>query len=217
MKLKQSRTEVLHYCQLLRPDGLVVGTSGNISVRDGDLLAITPSGVDYDTLTVADVCVIDMQGNVVEGDRAPTSEVPMHTALYSDPAVRAVVHSHSPYATTLSTVLNELPPIHYMISLLGGPVRVAPFALPGSDELADSVRAGLVDRKAVILQNHGALTTGKDATEAYKNMVNLEWLCTLYYRAQLLSADCRTLTPDEYAAAAEMMTHYGQPPSLEAK
>lgn len=217
MKLKQARAEVLYYCQQLRPDGLVVGTAGNISVREGELLAITPSGVDYDTLTVGDVCVIDLQGNVVEGDYAPASETPMHTALYSDPAVRAVVHTHSPYATALSTVLNELPPIHYVISLLGGPVRVAAFALPGSDELTDRVRAGLVDRKAIILQNHGALTTGKNAAEAYKNSVHLEWLCALYYRARLLSADCRTLTPDEYAAATEMMAQYGQQPALEGK
>lgn len=217
MQLEQARAEVLHFCQQLRPDGLVVGTAGNISVRDGDLIAITPSGVDYASMSLGDVCVIDLQGNVVEGDYAPASEAPMHTALYSDPAVRAVVHTHSPYATTLSTVLSELPPIHYVIALLGGPVRVVPFAIPGSDELADNVRAGLVDRKAVILQNHGALTTGKNAAEAYKNSVHLEWLCALYYRARLLSPDCRTLTTNEYEAANEMMAHYGQQPELGGK
>lgn len=113
-------------------DGLVVGTSGNVSVRVGDLVLVTPTGVPYDRLTPADALAVDLDGRRVLGSLAPTSELPLHLALYRATGAGAVVHTHAVHATAVSTLVDELPPIHYMTAALGGPVRVAPYALYGT-------------------------------------------------------------------------------------
>jgi len=138
MQLPDERTALVEYCLRMQADDLTVGTSGNLSVRSGNLIAITPSGVVYDDLTPEAICVIDLDGNVVEADLDPSSEVPMHTSVYRATDAGAVVHSHPMYCTALSVTMDEVPPVHYMITLLGGPVRVAPYARFGSPELARS-------------------------------------------------------------------------------
>ena len=128
MQLPEERAALVEYCLRMQADDLTVGTSGNLSVRSGHLIAITPSGVVYDDLTPEAICVIDLDGNVVEADLDPSSEVPMHTSVYRATDAGAVVHSHPMYCTALSVTLDEVPPVHYMLALLGGPVRVAPYA-----------------------------------------------------------------------------------------
>ena len=166
MLLEAERTLIVHHAGLLRPDGLVVGTAGNLSIRAGELVAITPSSVDYDELDPGLVCVVGLDGETVEGERSPSSELPMHLAVYHATGAAAIVHTHAPYATTLGTVVDELPAIHYMIAELGGPVRVAPYATFGSDELAGSVMAALDGRSAVLLGSHGTLTIGDSLEQA---------------------------------------------------
>ena len=196
MLLEVERSLIVEYAGRLRPDGLVVGTAGNISSRSGDLVAVTPSAVDYDDLDARLVCVVDCDGGLVEAKRPPSSELPMHLAVYDSTDARAIVHTHAPYATTLATVVDELPAIHYSIADLGGPVRVAPYATFGTDDLADAVREALTDRTAVILGSHGTLTIGDTLEEAYFRSVLLEWLAALYYRARLLG-EPRILPLDE--------------------
>jgi len=106
MQLPDERAELVEYCLRMQADDLTVGTSGNLSVRSGDLIAITPSGVVYDDLTPEAICVIDLNGNVVEADLEPSSEVPMHTSVYRATDARAVVHSHPMYCTTLSVTMD---------------------------------------------------------------------------------------------------------------
>ncbi len=209
--LEPEREQVVAHARRLRADGLVVGMSGNLSVRSGELVAVTPSAVDYDALEPGLVCVMGLDGSPVEGTLPPTSELPMHLAVYRHTSAAAVVHTHSPYATVLSTVVDALPPIHYLLATLGGPVRVAHYVTPGTHELAETILGALEGRSGVLLQNHGALTTGESLEEAYSRSVTLEWLCGLYYRATLVG-EPRLLSDEEMNDMAALMETYGRSP-----
>lgn len=148
-------------------EGLVVGTSGNVSVRCGDLVLVTPSGVPYDRLGPEDTVAVDLEGRQVLGELKPTSELPLHLAIHRGTGATAVVHTHAVHATAVSTLVTELPVIHYMAAALGGPVRVAPYALYGSDELAGNMLVALTDRTGCLLQNHGTVTYGTSLDQAY--------------------------------------------------
>ena len=203
--------EAERLCALARrlgPDGLSEGTSGNLSVRVGDRVLVTPSGVDYEKLHPGSICAVDLDGNQVGGDGKPSTELPMHLALYRGTAAGAVVHTHSPWATAVSTVADELPAIHYLLVFLGGPVRVVPYATPGSEALGAPLPAALGDRSAALLQNHGAVTIGPSLESAYRRAQILEWTAALWARATLLGRP-RVLTPEELAAAAEALQDYG--------
>lgn len=209
MQLQRERERLVEFSQRLAPDGLTVGTSGNLSVRSGDLIAVTPSGVDYADLQPELICVIEPDGGQVDGELEPTSEVPMHTSVYARTDARAVVHTHPPYATTLSVLLDELPPVHYMIALLGGPVRVAPYATYGTRELAGHMDRALRGRTAVLLANHGASTTGESIERAYARSLYLEWICRVYCQARALG-EPRLLSADQVEEVAEKLRGYGQ-------
>ncbi|MEJ3657519.1 class II aldolase/adducin family protein [Actinomycetes bacterium KLBMP 9759] len=209
MLLKDERVQLVEFCLKMQADDLTVGTSGNLSVRNGDLIAITPSGAAYDDLTPESICVIDLDGKPVEEGLEPSSEVPMHTSVYASTDAKAVVHTHPLYASTLSTVIDELPPIHYMIALLGGPVRVAPYATFGSPELAANAITAMRDRFGALLQNHGATTYGDSLAKAYTRSIYLEWTCRMYYQARLLGQP-NLLPGDEIDRVAEKLNSYGQ-------
>jgi L-fuculose-phosphate aldolase len=136
--------------------GLVAGTSGNVSAREADLVLITPSGLPYPEMTVDDLVTISMDGAVVAGEHAPSSEWRVHVAVYAArPEVRALVHTHSDHAIAWS-VLGE--PLE--LEPGGSPVLTAPFAPSGSDEIATAAVAALGDREAVLLGHHGVLAVG---------------------------------------------------------
>jgi L-fuculose-phosphate aldolase len=193
----------------MQADDLTVGTSGNLSVRSGDHIAITPSGVVYDDLTPESICIIDLDGNKVEDGLDPSSEVPMHTSVYRATDAGAVVHTHPLYCTTLSVVLDEVPPVHYMIALLGGPVRVAKYARFGSPELAENSVRAMAGRYGALMQNHGATTYGDTLAKAYTRSVYLEWVCRLYHQARLLG-EPNLLPLEEIDGVAEVLNSYGQ-------
>ncbi len=157
-------------------DGLVVGTSGNVSARVGDTVLVTPSGVPYDRLTATDLVGVDLDGRQVLGTLLPTSELPMHLAVYRGTGAHAVVHTHAVHATAVSTLVPELPSVHYMSGALGGPVRVAPYATYGTEELAENVLRALTDRSACLLQNHGTIAYGASLDQAFDRTAQLEWL-----------------------------------------
>ncbi|MFF8385240.1 class II aldolase/adducin family protein [Streptomyces kanasensis] len=194
-------------------DGLVVGTSGNVSARVGDLVLVTPSGVPYARLTAADVVAVDLDGRQVRGVLPPTSELPMHLALYRSTGARAVVHTHAVHATAVSTLVDELPPVHYVTGTLGGTVRVAPYALYGTRELADHVLAALTDRTACLLRNHGTVAYGATLEQAYDRTAQLEWMCRVWLTATAHPGRAPSLlTPDQLAEATEKLRGYGHHP-----
>ena len=186
MLLARERELIAEFGRRMTGDRLVVGTSGNLSIRDGDLLAVTPTGHAYDTLTPDLVCVQRLDGSAVEGGLAPTSELPIHQLIYGHTDAAAVVHTHSTAATVVSTVVEELPTIHYILAVLGGPIRVAPYATVGSEELAAKVLAAIRDRSGVLLANHGAITFGPTLEVAYDRALYLEWVAEVWLRAHSL-------------------------------
>jgi L-fuculose-phosphate aldolase len=187
MRLARERQLIATYGRRMTGDRLVVGTSGNLSIRAGDLLAVTPAGHAYDTLTPELVCVAGLDGTQVEGDLAPTSELPVHQLIYATTDAGAVVHTHSTAATVVSTVVQELPTIHYILSALGGPIRVAPYATFGSQALAEHVAVAIEGRSGVLLANHGAITYGPTMEVAYDRALYLEWVAEVWLRAHSLA------------------------------
>jgi L-fuculose-phosphate aldolase len=180
--LEQARAALAALGPRMLADGLAVGRAGNLSVRVGDHVAITPSGVSYAGLGPADICVVPAAGGAGErpGGRVSSSETPLHLAVYAATPAQAIVHTHSPEVVALSAVRDVLPAIHYTIAMLGGPIRVVPYARFGSPELAALSAAGLRDRSAVILGQHGAVCTGATLDQAYERAQILEWLARCY-------------------------------------
>ncbi|GAP51598.1 class II aldolase/adducin family protein [Streptomyces azureus] len=192
-------------------DGLVVGTSGNVSVRVGDTVLVTPSGVPYDRLEPDDVTGVGLDGRQVLGTLVPTSELPMHLAVYRTTSACAVVHTHAVHATAVSTLVSELPLIHYMAAALGGPVRVAPYATYGTDELAENMLRALADRSGCLLQNHGIITHGATLDQAYDRTAQLEWMCRLWLTAASVPGlSPSLLSGEQLAEVQEQLRGYGQ-------
>ncbi len=189
-------------------DRLVVGSSGNVSARAGDLVAVTPTGLPYAELTPELVGVHRLDGTAADAPLAPTSELPMHLAAYRLTDAAAVVHTHSTAATAVSLLVDELPALHYLIGLFGGPVRVARYATYGTDELADAMAEALDGRTACLLGNHGALTVGRTLAEAYDRAVYLEWLCDVWLRATAAGRP-RLLPPEEVGRVTAKLSTYG--------
>ena len=187
MLLATERGLIAEYGRRMTGDRLVVGTSGNLSIRAGDLMAVTPAGHAYETLTPELVCVHHLDGAAVEGELAPTSELPFHQLIYASTDARAVVHTHSTAATVVSTLVEELPTVHYILAVLGGPIRVAPYATFGSQELAGNVLAAIEGRSGVLLANHGAITYGPTIQVAYDRARYLEWVAEVWLRAHALA------------------------------
>lgn len=213
-RLRRAWDEVVATARRTTEEGLVVGTSGNVSARVGDTVLVTPSGMPYDALGPDDIVGVDLEGRPLIGHRSPTSELPMHLAIYRATDARAVVHTHAVHATAVSTLVTELPAIHYMMGALGGPVRVAPYALYGSDELARHMLAALRDRTGALLRNHGTIVYGDTLRQAYDRTAQLEWMCRVWLTASAVPGHAPTLlTPTQLKAAGERLRTYGQPPT----
>ena len=209
-----SREQLVSYSRRLLDDGLAIGSAGNMSVRLGSSVVITPSGVPYRDMRPAQICEIGLDGAAISVPAAVSSELPMHLAIYQATDAGAVVHTHSPEVIALSAVFDELPAIHYAIHALGGSVRVAPYTRFGSDGLASAAVLALASRRAAILQNHGAICYGRTLTEAYERALLLEWLAHTYRLARALG-EPKILTDAqlEEVAAEARRRRYGQAPA----
>ena len=180
--------------------GLVVGTAGNLSVRcSDDHVAVTATGGVLAELTAEMTTVVDLDGKHVDGELAPTSEVPLHLSVYASTDARAVAHAHALASTAVACTHDELPAVHYTILQLGGSVRVAPYATFGSEELAANVTAALAGRNAALMENHGSVAYGRTLTEACERLELLEWLSELYSRSVALGKP-RILTDGDLEA-----------------
>ncbi|MEJ2866459.1 class II aldolase/adducin family protein [Actinomycetospora sp. OC33-EN08] len=197
--LDDARAAVADAGRAMLDDGLVTGTAGNVSVRVGDLVAVSPASMPYSAVGAEDVCVVDLDGTVRDGPHRPSSETPLHLAVYASTDAAAVVHHHGLHSVAVSVVHDVLPALHYYVVRLGGAPRVAPYATYGTPELAASVRDALAGRSAALMQNHGAVAHGTHLEEAYDRARLVEWLCRLYSTAAPLGRP-RTLTEDELAA-----------------
>jgi L-fuculose-phosphate aldolase len=209
--LEKEREQVADAARRLAAAGLVAGTSGNVSARNGDRVAITPTGGVLAELEPEQVTVVDLDGEVIDGDLAPTSEIDLHLGVYDRFGSGSVVHTHAPMATALSCVLDELPCIHYEMLLLGGAVRVARYATFGTPELAGAVVEALEGRSAALMANHGAVTHAADVAAAVRATELLEWAANLYWNARALGTP-RVLDEAQQQAVVEaaLARGYGQ-------
>ena len=191
MVLEIERAQVVRYCRQLEAANLTTGTGGNISIFNAEagLMAISPSSMDYAVMEPGDVVVQDLDANIVDGNRRPSSEFGMHLICYKNrPDIGAVVHTHSPKATTLAVLGWDLPAIHYMIAFSGGAtIPCAPYRLFGTPELAEAALKYLEGRYACLLANHGALATGPNIRHAFALAEHMEFCADLYLRAKTLA------------------------------
>ena len=206
--LDLEREQVARACRRLAAHGLVMGTSGNVSARADDHVAITPTGAVLAEVEADQVTIIDMEGRVVGGELEPTSESDMHLAVYGRYGAGAVVHTHAPVATALSCVIDELPCIHYEMLLLGGPIRVADYATFGTPELAESAVEALAGRTAAMLANHGTIAHGPDMDAAVQATGLLEWAADIYWRAAAVGKP-RSLDANQRQAVIEAAVRRG--------
>lgn len=204
----------------LAQEGLLIGTAGNVSLRypgpTGDEVAITATGVTLADAEPGQVSILALDGSQLEGEFAATSEAGLHLDALRERG-GAVVHTHSPVATAISLVVDELPCVHYQQLMLGGSVRVAPFEVFGSPELARAVHDALDGKMAAILANHGTVALGVDLRQAAENALLLEWAATLYWRARSIG-EPRVLSADQQAAViqAAVASGYGTPKRVQS-
>ena len=215
MLLNDARQQIADACSHLSDDGLVVGTAGNLSVREGDLVAITPSGLPYQEMRPDLVAVVEYAtGKQVEGPLKPASELDLHLTALRATGQMSVVHTHSYAATTVASLegVSALPAVHYYICMFGGSdVRVADYAIYGSPELAANVERALEGRTAALMSNHGSVVTGPDLAATYVLAQELEWVCELYLRTLAVGSP-KILSDEQIAAVARKIrdTGYGQ-------
>jgi L-fuculose-phosphate aldolase len=199
---ESEKRQVIEAAQEIERKGLAVGTAGNISIRlkdpgGRDLLAITPSGRYYDSLKVDDIVVVDFTGQKVEGELKASIETPMHIEVHkARKKINAVVHAHPAFCSAVAVARMDIPPlIDEQVILIGGEIKVAEYALPGTPELAKAAVVALGPRNAVILANHGVLSVGRDMREALTICELAEELAKIYVSA--LSLGKVNPLPDE--------------------
>ena len=205
------RAAVIAGCRELVRRGLVFGTSGNISVRrDAQYFFVTPSGMPYETLEPDDIPLMDVDGNWY-GRRRPSSEWRFHRDIFrSRHEVDAIVHTHSPQATSLACTGRGIPAFHYMVAVAGGPdIRCAPYHTFGTQQLSDAALAALEGRKACLLANHGVITVGADLPAALALADEVENLAAQYCRALALG-NVRILDETEMRRVLEKFRTYGK-------
>ena len=194
-----------------------MGTAGNVSMRVDDHVVVTPTGGVFGEMRAEEIAVVDRSGALVDGGLAPTSELALHLLLYDRVGAGAVVHTHAPYATALSCVVDEVPAVHYSMLMFGGPLRVAPYATFGTEELARNVEQALDGRTACLMQNHGHVGYGHDLDYAVEATLMVEWACTVYWRARALGEPV-ALSDEQLQDVAKqvMRLGYGQTKEAEA-
>jgi L-fuculose-phosphate aldolase len=204
------RAELIATARRMTSAGLNKGTAGNLSVREGEGFLITPTGMDYETLTPDDIVFMHMDGRH-EGTKKPSSEWRFHRDIYAArPEAGAVLHAHSPLATSLACLRRDIPPFHYMIARFGGDtLRCADYATFGTQELSDHALAAMQGRAACLLANHGMLLFGRDLKQALDLGIELECLCEQYWRACQLGEPV-LLDAEEMRVVLEKFSRYGQ-------
>lgn len=216
MLLEQERKLVVEYGKRMSADRLSTGTSGNISIcnRELGLMAISPSGIDYFATTPEDVVVTDLNAQVVEGRRKPSSEWALHTAFYREkPQAGAVVHTHSMYCTTFAVLGQPIRAVHYVIGDAGtGEVPCTPYCTFGTEELARLAVEACGAGNAVLLGNHGLVVCGTGIESAYSLARNMEYVAELQYRAMCIGTP-NILTDRQMTEVMERFRSYGQPDS----
>ncbi|MEH7812747.1 L-fuculose-phosphate aldolase [Bacillus toyonensis] len=212
MLLQKEREEIVAYGRKMISSGLTKGTGGNISIfnREQGLVAISPSGLDYYETTPVDVVILNLDGGVVEGERKPSSELDMHLIYYRNREdINALVHTHSPYAKTIASLGWELPAVSYLIAFAGPNVRCAPYETFGTKQLAEAAFEGMINRRAVLLANHGLIAGANNIKMAFTVAEEIEFCAQIYYQTKSVG-EPKLLPEDEMENLAKKFEGYGQ-------
>lgn len=213
MLLQKEREDVVKYCQMLITHGLTKGTGGNISIlnREEGLFAISPSGIDYFETEPEDIVVMNLKGEIVDGDRNPSSEHELHRIFYTDrDDIAAVVHTHSVYSTVLATLREGLPASSYLVAFSGYDVRCAEYASYGSMELAKNTFEAMKERNAAFMANHGLIAGGSDILNAFNIVEQIEQCAEVYVKARAIGTPV-LLDHDEMTRMIDSFNNsYGQ-------
>lgn len=213
MRFKKERRELIRFAKLMSEEGLSPGISGNLSIfkADENLVLITPSGMAYDKLMKRHIVLMDLEGNVLEGKMKPSSEYLLHTYIYKNKiGAKALVHTHSVFATAISTLRMPILPLHYVIADANAyQIPCAPYRRYGTEDLAKAALEAIGDSKALLLANHGLLAYGESIEEAYGLAKEVEYLAEIQYRARSMGEPV-LLTPKEIEEVKEGFKTYGQ-------
>lgn len=212
MLLQRERELIVEYGKKLLTSGLTKGTGGNISIynRETKLMAISPSGIDYFDTKPEDVVVLNLEGEIIDGKRKPSSELEMHSIFYRNREdINAIVHTHSPFATTISALNWDLPAVSYLVAYAGPNVRCAKYATFGTKELAENAFEAMVDRRAVLLANHGLIAGAKDIANAFNIAEEIEFSAEIYYRTKSIGKPV-ILSAEEMSLMSDKFKTYGQ-------
>jgi L-ribulose-5-phosphate 4-epimerase len=223
IKWLETREKVVTYAKKLQAERLVYSTAGNISVRledDPNLLAVTPTGRQYDLLRPEDITIVNLDGEVVDGHRAPTSETPMHTLICKRrPEIGSIVHTHGKAVMTFANLGWTLPPILTgLVEAAGGSVFTSPYSQPETDQMADFTTDALKDRGATFMRFHGLLAYGVDLEHAFHTAAVVEGASEVYLSARQFGED----VPELPQAQVDWIASYwraqfpGAPEPLEA-
>jgi L-ribulose-5-phosphate 4-epimerase len=215
MNYTRERQQIIDIGQEIHRQRLVAGTWGNVSCRlaTANHILITPSGMPYESLQPGDLVILAADGTIVEGNRKPSSESPLHVQIYHQrPEVRAIVHVHSPWASAYAVAHQPIPMLlEESAQVLGASVPVASYAHAGSNELADSACEALgKEHKAVLLANHGLVGLGKDLEEALLVCVIAEKTAMIGLLAGALGK-VNSLPAEDVKFLHQSFQHYGQP------
>ena len=212
MLLKEERNEIVRFGKKLVSSKLTTGTGGNLSLfnRKEGLIAISPSGIDYLEMRPEDIVLLNIDGEIAEGSRRPSSELNFHTMLYQKRKdINAIIHTHSVYATTIACLNWEIPAVHYLVGFSGNKVPVAPYATFGTKKLADNISKTIGNYNAVLLANHGLITIGVDLSSTFYIAEEIELVAQIYYQSRCIGKPA-ILSDKEMVKVIKKFKAYGQ-------
>jgi L-fuculose-phosphate aldolase len=212
MLLETERKSVVEFGKKMLFSGLTTGTGGNLSIfnKDKKLIAISPSGIGYSAMKPSHVVVTDGQGKVKQGNKKPSSEINFHLGLYETrPDISAIIHTHSPYATTIACMGLEIPPVHYLVGFSGKKVPIAPYETFGTKALARKICETVGSYNAVLLENHGLIAMGKNINMAFTVAEEIEFVARIYFQAKACGVP-KILPDKEMERVMEKFKSYGQ-------
>jgi L-fuculose-phosphate aldolase len=204
------RQALIDCCLRMNASGLNQGTSGNVSLRHGEGLLITPTSLPYDRLVPEDIVYLEMDGSA-HGPHKPSSEWRFHRdILAARPEANAVLHAHPTYCTTLAILGKGIPPLHYMVAVFGGAdIRCAPYAIYGSEALSRHALAAMEGRKACLLAHHGMIAAGRDLDQAFWLAEELETLARQYHGCLALGGEPPLLSESQIQDVIDKIAGYG--------
>lgn len=212
MKYINERQEIIDYGNKMVEMGLTKGTGGNLSIyiRGEKMMLITPSGIEYHKIKPEEIVLMDLDGNVIEGDVKPSSEFGMHSEIYKHrDDIDAIIHTHATYTSALSCLNIDLPAVHYLIAVAGGKdVRCAKYATFGTPELAKNAQIAMEGRRAVLLANHGLLAGAKDLANALNITDEIEFVSQIYLMT--MNNNPVILSDEEMELMVKRFASYGQ-------